>query len=296
MPPLRFGPVRVHYGVRDASAAVSYRPGTTLFLVASDEDKERTLLRLYDADADGGPVREFPLDPGFLAPDPKRPEIDLEASACLGSRTYWIGSHSRSKEGGYRASRHRLFATELRKGVPTPVGRPYRTLVQDIGLDIDPPLPPKEGGISIEGLSASAHPGELLIAFRSPLIEGKALIIPFTNADEAISPGVEAEFGTPVLLDLGGLGIRSIDYWAERDCYLMLAGPVGGGREFRLFRWSGAQVEDLNLDIADLGLGEGPAPEGLLIEPASETVYIFFDEGNRKSQEEFFRSVAVHGL
>src|SRR5688500_15093207 len=118
MPKYRCGPIRTHNGVRDASAAVTYRPGTTLFLVANDEDQDRTYLRLYDAGKDGGPVREFELPNDFLGVDPKRPEIDLEAAAPIGSRVYWIGSHSRSKDGEYCPSRHRLFATELRKGVP----------------------------------------------------------------------------------------------------------------------------------------------------------------------------------
>jgi Protein of unknown function (DUF3616) len=295
MPRYRCGPIRTHEGVRDASGAVAYRSGTSLFLVASDEDKERTKLRLYDAGQDGKPVREFDLSQDFLAADPKHAELDLEAAACTGKRIFWIGSHSRSKDGEYRSSRHRLFATELKKGIPTPIGRPYRTLLQDLGLDIDAPVPPKEGGVSIEGLASSPVPGELMIGFRSPLIDGKALIVTLRNADEVVQPGIEPEFGTPTLLDLGGLGIRSIDYWPERDTYILIAGPVSkGSDEFRLYRWRGSKLEDLQFDFS--GIESGVSPEGLLIEPASETVYVFFDEGNRKSSGDFFRSISVHGL
>jgi len=297
MPKYTCGPIRTHHGVRDASAAVTYRLGTTLFLVASDEDQETTHLRLYDTERDGPPVREFALPHDFLSVDPKNPEIDLEAATWMGSRMYWIGSHSRSKDGEYRSSRHRLFATELRKGVPTPVGRVYKTLVQDLGLDIDVLAPPKLGGLSIEGLTATRESGELLIGVRSPLISDKAILIPLRNADEVVNPGVEAEFGTPILLDLGGHGIRSIDYWPQRDLYLIVAGPATKSAEnFRLYLWGGSRVEDLKFDFAGLGLGPGVSTEGLMIEPASETVYLFFDEGNRKSSGDFFRSVSIHGL
>jgi hypothetical protein len=297
MPNYSCGPIRTHHGIRDASAAVTYRRGTTLFLVASDEDQQTTHLRLYDTEQDGPPVREFALPHDFLSVDPQNPEIDLEGATWMGSRIYWIASHSRTRDGEYRPSRHRLFATELRKGVPTPVGRVYKTLVQDLGLDIETPAAPKEGGLSIEGLSATGEPGELIIGVRSPLIVDKAILITLRNADEVIYPGVEPEFGTPILLDLGGNGIRSIDYWPERDLYLIIAGPATKtGEDFRLYLWSGSRVEDLNFDFAGLGLGPGVSAEGLLIEPASETVYLFFDEGNRKSPEDFFRSVSIHGL
>jgi hypothetical protein len=289
----RTGPVRRHDGIRDASAAVGYKRGTSLFLVASDEDKERTFLRLYDATQDGGPVREFEVPSDFLAVDQDHPEVDLEGAACLGSRIYWIGSHSRNKEGKYRSSRHRLFATEMKKGVPVPVGRAYKTLVQDLGLDIDQRRPPKEGGLSIEGLCATREPGELLIGFRSPLNQGKAILIPLRNAEEVIDPGVEPEFGTPILLDLAGLGIRSIDYWSERDTHLIIAGPASKSTEgFRLYSWSGSNLTDLEFEFS---LDEA-APEALLIDGASETVYMLFDEGNRQSEGNYFRSMAIYGL
>jgi hypothetical protein len=38
------------------------------------------------------------------------------------------------------------------------------------------------------------------------------------------------------------------------------------------------------------------APEALLIDGASETVYMLFDEGNRQSEGNYFRSMAIYGL
>jgi hypothetical protein len=294
-------PAKTHYGAKNASAAV-FLNGTR-FLVADDEDQQRTILRLYEATADGPPVEEFHLSNGILQPDSDEPEIDIEGSAWHNGCIYWIGSHSRSKKGKPRPSRHRLFATAIHDGVPVITGSPYRNLISDLeevlGKKLDRSLPPKKGGISIEGLSAT--PGnELLIAFRSPLIDDRALVVMLKNPDELMQGGEKASFGEPILLDLDGRGIRSLEYWHRRSSYLIIAGPEGGGDEdFALMRWSGplsTHPETLSGVSFDRFQDENSAPEGLLIELQSGTVYILFDEGNRQATGRSFRSMAIHDL
>ena len=313
MPKLTIGPFQTHEGVCDASAAVFLRPGETQFLVADDEDQEHTILRVYDAAASGPPVRECRLSNAVLQPDPEEPEVDIEASAWLGDRIFWIGSHSRSKKGKARPSRHRLFSTELDGDDVKITGRPYCTLIDDIALELDLHLDskssPKDGGVSIEGLTSTADDGELLIAFRSPLLEGCALLVPLNNPCQVVDQGQTPVFGEPLLLDLGGLGIRSIDYWPERKAYYLLAGPAGdNGTEFQLMRWSGplsSRPEPIEaLDFGAMDIGDDESPEALLIEPRSETVYVLFDEGNRivdgakckDAERKSFRSMSVSGL
>lgn len=310
---MKAGSVKRHSGVCDASAAVFLKRGETRFLLADDEDQHQTKLRIYDAAESGGPLEEFGLDNQILQPDAEEPEIDLEGSAWSGDRIFWIGSHSRSRKGKRRPSRHRLFATEFVDGVPRIVGKPYCTLLDDLSLELklelDPKLPPKEGGVSIEGLSGTPTEGELLIGFRSPLIKGKALLIILKNAGAVIDTGDAPIFGEPIYLDLDGLGIRSIDYWPERKSYLLLAGSAGDNKNiFRLMRWSGplaTKPEVLDgLQFECLNVDEAACPEALLIEPESETVYVLFDEGNRMvngekckdSDEQSFHSIALHGL
>jgi hypothetical protein len=196
-----------------------------------------------------------------------------------------------------------LFATALHNGVPVVVGTPYRTLIPDVeqmlGKKLDRALPPKKGGISIEGLSARPG-GGLLIAFRSPLIKGKALVVALRNPDEVIDNGAPAQYDEPLLLDLDGRGIRSLEYWYARSSYLLIAGPESDGEEdYALMRWSGplsTRPETLDgISFRDFQ-SENCAPEGLLIEHGSNTVYILFDEGNRPSGEQCFRSVAIRDL
>lgn len=306
-----FGAPCVHTGVCDASAAVFLKAGSTLFLVADDEDQHTTKLRVYDAAANAGPTQEFELDNGVLQADEDEPEIDLEGSCWLGNRIFWIGSHSRSKKGKRRESRHRLFATVMQKGRPTIAGSPYSTLVKDVkkqlGLQLDPNAPPKDGGLSIEGLTASASDGEILIGLRSPVFDGKALLISLLNPLDVVEHGAEARFGDPILLDLRGRGIRSIDWWPERSSYLILAGPCGDrSGSCHLLRWSGPLSSHPEwLDALNFSkLRVDGAPEALLVERKSSTVYVLFDEGNRQAgdvpckeaEEKSFRSVAISGL
>jgi hypothetical protein len=310
---MKFGPVRKHEGVCDASAAVFVQRDDTRFLVADDEDQEQTFLRLYDSGADGPPIEEFHLNHAFLKPDPEEPEIDIEASAWLGGRIFWIGSHSRSKKGSKRRSRQCLFATTLKGAEPVASGSPYCTLIADVkkqlNLDLDPKQAPKDGGLSIEGL-ASTPDGDLLIGLRSPLIGGRALLLPLLNSEAIVDKQATAKFGDPIYLELDGLGVRSIDYWHARRSYLMIAGPIGGGvcSDCRILRWSGriaSRPEVLDkLDFRSLKLGADVAPEALLVHESSEAVYVLFDEGNRAvrgtkckdSKKQSFSSVSILGI
>src|SRR3954470_9123555 len=88
----------------NASAAVAVGDG--LFVVADDEDKDPTPLRLYRVGQGGGPLSEAPIPDEILDLDPDEDhEVDIEGAARVGDRVYWIGSHSASKTGKKRPSR-----------------------------------------------------------------------------------------------------------------------------------------------------------------------------------------------
>jgi len=305
---IRIDAPRTHQGVSDASGAVSLEPGGTRFLVASDEDQDVTCIRLYDAAVDGDAIDAFSLDHKKLNPDPEEPELDLEAAAWLGKRIVWIGSHSRNKKAKLRPSRHRVFATRLSrksgKLALTVTGAPYPSLVADLGkrwpsLELDPKLPPKEGGLSIEGLSNTSKAGELLIGLRSPLIGEKALIVRLSNAAEVLDSGETPRFGQPLLLDLAGRGIRSIEFWPERQRFVILAGPAGDKKDFSPYWWTGtaaAEPEEIEaVRLSRMKPGECVSPEAVFIEARSGTLYVLFDEGRRPGRPSF-RSIAIHGL
>jgi hypothetical protein len=282
-----------HFGACDASAAVPVGPA--LFVVANDEDN---VLRVYHSDIPGPPVQTFDLTP-CLAPDPKREEADIEGGTWLGDRVYWITSHARNKNGKKKPARYQFFAVEfvLREDdlELRCVGEPYTRLLEDMladprleryGLKAASELPPKEkGALNIEGLCATPD-GRLYVGFRNPIPEGRALVVPLENPAELVEGTAAAKLGEAFLLDLGGLGIRSIKYWARRRTYMIVAGQFGGDEPGEgenvssvLYRWSGdageTPVRVEGIDLSDFN------PEAQVIYPQQDSSFqLLSDDGN----------------
>ena len=236
-------PVRTYFGLCDASAAVAL--DADHFAVADDEDN---VIRVYNRRVGNMPLHSLDVS-RFLHVDPKSPEADLEGAARLGPLVFWITSHGRNVKGKECPSRQRLFATtgSVSNGLVQlqPVGQPYTRLLQDLladgrlsrfNLAAASKLPPKTfGGLNIEGLVATPD-GHLWIAFRSPVPEGRALIVPLLNPLGVIA-GEPARLGDPMLVGLDGKGIRSITYW--RNQYLIIAGSRDDTGQSEMYVWSG---------------------------------------------------------
>jgi hypothetical protein len=294
-----------HSGICDASTAVAVAPGK--FLVANDEcahvaeSNACNKLLVYDAEGPGRALQEIDVTP-FMALDKVKKEADIEGSAALDGRVYWITSHGRNKDGEIKKNRYRLFATEVKtdggKIALAAAGKPYADLLKNILADetfrsftrerLDPGNDPSlaaEGkeAINIEGLSAWKA-GQLLIGFRNPVPQGLALLVPLENPAELLSqPGKTARFGAPIRLDLGGRGIRSIEYWKERDLYLIVGGPIGKPdpqekKPFRLYQWSGKSTPGPEeIGSADL---TGLNPEAIVIYPGIKNRFqVLSDDG-----------------
>ena len=131
------------------------------------------------------------------------------------------------------------------------------------------------GGFNIEGLAATPD-GAVLIGFRNPLYNDRSIVVPLLNPQQVIG-GARAKFGAPSELELGGRGIRSIDYSEKRRGYLIVAGPTDDDGSFALYAWSGEgdQVERVrNVDFAGL------KPEAMLAYPSeAEAVDFLSDDG-----------------
>jgi hypothetical protein len=102
-----------------------------------------------------------------------------------------------------------------------------------------------------------------------------------------------------LLLDLAGRGIRSIEFWAERQRFIILAGPAGGKGDFRLYWWTGTaavQPEEIEaVRFSRMKLGKRVSPEAVFAEARSGALYVVLDEGRRPGSPSF-RSIAIHGL
>jgi hypothetical protein len=281
-------------GMCDASGAVEL--SDRIFAVADDEDN---IIRTYDSERGGAPLATYDLSPSLDLPvkpakpgkapkpnaKPKRaPETDLEAAARIGDLAFWLTSHGRNSSGKLKQERLRFFATTLPKdGAPLQVsGVPYEHLLEDLlsdprlkrfGLAEAATLAPKEpGGLNLEGMTAREE-GGLWLGFRNPVPEGKALVLALLNPEEVMR-GARAKLSDPLLLDLGGLGVRSLSSWRKR--YLIAAGHFAHGAVSKLFTWDGKAppVPAKSMDFREFN------PEGFFTPDDREQFMVLSDDGS----------------
>ncbi len=272
-----------------ANASVAVPAGPDLFLTGADEDN---VIKLYRANADGKPLMEFDPSP-WLQLEGRSRDVNIEGAARIGDVVYWLGSHGRSKDGHPRPNRQRLFATRLTEGTNGPslafLGRPCTNLLE--ALISAPQLaafnlkeaagraPGDKRGLNLEGLSAMPD-GGLLLGFRGPIPEGKALLVPLLNPSEVIH-GEAPKLGQPLQLDLGGLGIRDLA-WSGQE-YFLIAGRSGAGGVSQLWRWAGGEAKPEQLDHPSL---RHMNSEGIAIfgPPEKPHLLIVSDDGNRVAE------------
>jgi hypothetical protein len=267
----------------DGSAGVAV--DSARVLIANDEDN---LLRVYDLARGGAPTARFDLSPLLALPQAGK-EVDLEGAAAIGDTVYWITSHAPNPEGKARPNRYRLFATRLDRGAAQPVaalvGAPYGGLLD--AMAADPALAPlvagrmrapeQPGAVNIEGLSATPD-GRLLIGFRNPIVEGRAPVVTLQNPSAVLDGSAAPRFAAPLYLDLGGRGVRSLEWSPGDSAYHVVAGPSGSGGEFALYRWRGGESrpEPVATPTAFAALG----PEGLAVTRGGDAL-VLSDDGDR---------------
>jgi len=274
-----------YWGMADASAGVAV--SSNLFVVADDEEN---ILRLYRRAEGGTPVSQLDCN-AFLQVEGGNPESDLEACARIGQRIYWLGSHGRNKNGKPSPNRRRFFATDLvmTNGQPSllPAGKPCQRLLADLLADARytkfalaeaaERAPKAAEGLNLEGMAATPE-GHLLLGFRNPVPDKKALLAPLLNPSEVIQ-GSAARFGEPLLLDLKGLGIRDLVFCD--GTYLLIAGSWHGGGPFQLYRWKGGKSKPEPLKIKHL---DDYNPEAIVTYPEKglKEFQILSDDGTRE--------------
>ncbi len=186
------------------------RLGPDHFVVVGDE---HNVLTVYQA---GQPraVKTFTLG-GFLGTDDDG-ESDLEGRRrCRPARLRHLVARramprARSRGAGTGSSRWNSIRAGCRRGW---MGRPSRDLLKDLAASPAlASLPLKtaaerhrkaRGGLNIEGLAAAD--GGLLIGFRNPLVDGKAILVPLENPDGLID-GKPAKIWQPATARSGRTG------------------------------------------------------------------------------------------
>lgn len=279
-------------GACDASAAILLGSGE--IAVADDENPD--VIRRY-ATAGGAPRSTTgETIESWLGQKKPDKEADLEGAAAIDGTLYWIGSHSRDAEGGRERERRVLFATD---GDLRPVGKPFTELLStlreedgawQVGLreaignpeDRVADLAPEKNGLNIEGLgylppaASGGAAGIALLGLRNPTApDRKALLLPLLNIAAVTAGAAAPRFDAPIELDLGGLGVRDLAWWSQRDVMLVLAGSRDGFADFRIYQWTGASgaAPELLRKVSDLG------PE-VIVPLDTQRVLLLSDDGD----------------
>lgn len=286
---------RIYCEACDASAAVRIG-SSSYFAAASDEDN---VLRVYDRSRAGVPTARLDVTDFLALEESKDLEGDIEGAAQLGNRIYWIGSHGRNSKGKKRPMRQRLFATTVREtsqGVKlATVGQPYAGLLDDLrtspalaAFDLDEAAglaPEEQGGLNIEGLAGTAEQ-TLLVGFRSPIPDGRALLVSIQNPAQVVDGKARAIVGLAGQLDLGGRGIRAIEFIQATRTYLIVAGAPDDTRDFAMYHWKGTpDISPERLRVAGL---DDLNPEELMVsgsDPLGLLVDLFSDDGTRACKD-----------
>jgi len=278
--------VETYYGICDASAAVLLKDGR--LVIGNDEDNT---MRVYES---GNPqaVNEIDLTP-VLGVSARRPEADIEGATVIGDKVYWVTSHGRNRSGRYRVSRYRFFETTL----PTSASqfdiaastRFSETLLEGMaGSKVATPFgleqaatlnPGAVGGFNIEGLTATPE-GGVLVGMRNPVPDGKALLLSIQNPSGVVG-GEAPDVKEALLLDLNGLGVRSIEYVEPLGQYIVVAGCPDDtcNKPSVLYAWDGKANSTpslLPLDVSGLN------PEGLVYDANAKQMLVISDDGNRR--------------
>ncbi|EIJ41121.1 putative extracellular nuclease [Beggiatoa alba B18LD] len=301
---------RYHSGKADASTAIAL--DSNYMLVADDEDQT---IRLYDRQNSGLPLNSFDFTSSLNLTDlsggvPR--EVDIEASTRNGNDIYWLASHSHSSGGSVRPNRYRLIRTAL-SGSASSSTLAYTSHYEDLRADLiswgdtnsygfttsaaTGKIPELIDGFNIEGFSLAPDGTTALIGFRAPQVPTsgrvKALIAPINNfttwasSDFTGSPSL----GTPIELDLGGRGIRSLE--CNSDGCLIIAGASDASGNFKLYRWSGnagdapiAMTTNLSSGAITGGGNDGSfesivaLPTGAMTTWAGQTIQLLLDNGD----------------
>lgn len=258
------------------------------FLVVEDEKQHPFSLVTISA---AGDVSSAPLRPPAQADEAVWKLDDLEALALdRAGYVYAITSHSRDGEGDEKKSRdklvrfrvtgERMVEPMLVRGLKPALVAAHPVLAAAAEIrDVK-----TQGGLNIEALEISADGRQLLIGFRSPLLNHHAIIACVENPAAIFEAGKPPRISPALItLDLGGNGIRTLCYIPALGGYLVVSGPVARERvHFQLWFWSGAYDEPpQRVSVAGLpGFERAEGVSPAVIE-GQQRIIVVSDDGSR---------------
>lgn len=283
--PPRFLPLT---GLYEPSAIQQIADGR--FLVVEDEQEHPFSLVTLEVD---GTVKSRSMGPGWFEGNNAFWKLDdLEGlTGDAEGYLYALTSHSRDDDGEEKKSRNKLVRFRIegdRVRDPVVVSGLKPVLVaahpvlataariEDVKSD---------GGLNIEALEITPDRQQLLVGFRSPLLDGAAIIAPIANPSAIFDTGELPRLSGDLLtLDLDGQGIRGMAWIAPLAGYLLISGPASQAEQaFALWFWSGQPLSPARRVVVP-GLQHFERGEGLSTAVIDGLAYIVIvsDDGKRE--------------
>lgn len=177
---------------------------------------------------------------------PKTKLIDLEGIAFDGHFVYAITSHSLNKKGKAPEGRSILIRYQYRQGEleVSSVIKDLKAPVISLLKLIYPGFTEAQlsNQLNIEALSWSSDSQSLYLGLRAPVINGQSLIIQINRPSDMFERGSAAAFDAQIIaLNLGGVGIRAMNWDAQLNRFVLIAGDKKkGDGQFVAWSWSGS--------------------------------------------------------
>ncbi len=268
-------------GTFEASGVAAVLGTDGVLFVDDSRPGEVLWMQLNSAGDQSGPAK--PVQTGVSIEDP-------EGITSDGSYFYIIGSQSSIKAG----AREGLARFTFDPATQTVTKAEAITGLRSFLVNNVPELKNfadqkgEEGGLNIEGIAWDPDPEHrrLLLGLRSPLVNGNALVVPIKLRDGNGPFSIEnLQLAEPnaIQLQLGGLGIRDIQYDSRLKSFLIISGAPEHHEKtaFTLWEWNG----DGNQSNADAKPREEATldmrmkPEGVtrLKLPGREMIFIVGD-------------------
>ena len=220
------------------ASGVAHVPGTDGVLFVDDSRPGEVFwMKIDEAGQQVGEIK--PVRLGAVVENP-------EGITSDGSYFYIIGSQANPKSGERNAIARFAFDPAAQTASPAGVVGNLRDLLLSRVADLKGAgeMKGNQGGLNIEGIAWDPEQKRLLLGLRSPIINGQAMVVPVGLNDPAgafSADNLKFDAAKPMMLALGGSGVRDIQYDNRLKSFLVISGApenVEKG-EFILWQWDG---------------------------------------------------------
>lgn len=278
-------------GVYEPSALQSLPDGRVL--VAEDEHSHA--FSIISFDKDGNMMEDEAVDTRIIRGF-KRKIGDLEGLALDDEGyVYAVTSHSRTREGLRRPEREHLMRFKIQNNDVRELAsfdnltdvlenseQLHALLTAKVGVKVD------FSTINIEGLAFDPNTKRLLLGFRKPEFNQKAIVAYIGNPKEVFTRKADPEFVDVAVFDIKGGGIRSLNYDPVLKTFIMSneVKDEEGNKTSQLWTWSGApDAQPKAVEVPNLRHMTNVEAIDSVVINGQPRILMMSDEGDAKTRQ-----------